>query len=1042
MTGATGATGDPGAAGEAGPPGEAGVLEGTIQGTVIATDSRPLAGVTVTLTMGGAPIPSDAGSSGTTTTAADGTFSFPNLAIGAYALSFAEPGFTSKSISVGNSTGGPTVLAVTMASDTTPGVDAPTFKVAITSSNGLTDPYAVGFGTTVTVALTNIGETGEATYGAAAFTYKWTIGTAVTSANPTGAYTFSPAPTSTSTTASFTTMTVAQTKSVETYAVANPVDAGNVGYFARLGVLGFNPDETGRYTVGITASDPEGHNYSFSQTIKSTWQAPGIADVPVGNPVYLQGDTFAAPNWLQQGTSYWKWPNTSWTWSFSSCTDASGTAFTCPTLNDAATQYPSFLPASAGTYVLSVTQASTYANAGTTGLGLDAGPGPGGAYGTETDTLTVYAGGWLGIMNGGSTSCTSCHVAGGGGGAPDMFSPWNNTSHASAMKRKIDGLATSHFGESCLECHTLGWSEVATAQTASNGGFFFEQATQLFGGVPWAYPSPMTSTSYSTMVTDYPILGNLGGIQCENCHGPASGAAVAHPGNLAGNSTEVGFVQARASWSAEVCASCHEEAKSHFFPGQWALTKHGNIQVAQQRASVESKATTYGGGADLQSGAQFCARCHSAQGFARYVNMLKNGVFGRYDFITMDDKKLSATNAPTTAWLSSIGLNAAEVQSQTCQACHDPHSNGAYSAAYGSDAGVLGPVDCSQQANNANPACMQLRIYDHLPGLPSGQGAISGVGEGALCMACHNGRNGEHTDTFNSAPYAETPHDSTATEALFGFNAFFVPRYNPSPHLAVEDTCSGCHVKIPTAAEADAGYSSNHGFVTDLTICQNCHGSAAVDGKAIQSQVSTEMASLNTAITAAIKGTIMNANAANGLCVQVSSISDANCTGGSCKSSQVVPAVPFPVPISNVWIPAGQITAVTGSSTTATITLKTGLNIPYFDPKTLAYVSTTSGTVKMSVPIYTIVTGVTDPTTCAGSSTAMGGIVGTTANQLFPASTPAGFVAGSGPDPSIIPKAIWNYNMLSNEGSGGLHNFPWTTAVLQATLTQLGTWAP
>jgi hypothetical protein len=316
---------------------------------------------------------------------------------------------------------------------------------------------------------------------------------------------------------------------------------------------------------------------------------------------------------------------------------------------------------------------------------------------------------------------------------------------------------------------------------------------------------------------------------------------------------------------------------------------------------------------------------------------------------------------------------------------------------------------------------MQLRLYDQLPGLPSGQGAISGVGEGALCMACHNGRNGEHTDTVNSSPYAETPHDSTATEALFGFNAFFVPRYSPSPHLAIQDTCAGCHVKIPTASEADAGFTSNHAFKTDLSICKTCHGSASVDGAAIQSQVATEMAALNTAITGGVSATVLAANAVP-LCVQVGSISDAKCTGGSCKSSQVVPAVPFPTPPSNVVIPANGIASVSGTSS-LTINLKAGLNIPYYDPLDVnmqTVIGTTAGLKKLSVSSYTMFPLPAGTTTCNG----VAGQAGNT--PVFPAS-------------GILAKAIWNYNSLNNEGSGGIHNFPWTNQVIQATMAQLST---
>ena len=114
-----------------------------------------------------------------------------------------------------------------------------------------------------------------------------------------------------------------------------------------------------------------------------------------------------------------------------------------------------------------------------------------------------------------------------------MFTPWENTAHESALQRKLDGLATSYFQESCMECHTTGWSEVTTAQTAANGGFFYEKNTEvgLDGGL-WQFPSPLVPGDYVSMVTNYPTLGYLGAVQCENCHGPAEGPAVNHPGNV------------------------------------------------------------------------------------------------------------------------------------------------------------------------------------------------------------------------------------------------------------------------------------------------------------------------------------------------------------------------------------------------------------------------------------------------------------------------------------------------------------------------------
>ncbi len=1062
-TGSAGPAGPPGEAGAQGPPGPPGpsgtsgdagttALVGTIGGSVLsAADSRPLSNVTVALGVAADGAISDAGAPTTAKTDGTGTFSLKNEPIGFYSLAFSASGFVSKTITVGNSVGGPTILAVTLATDTTTtaGVvgaaaaattataDAPTFQLSVSSSNGSTDPYAVGFGTTVTVNVSSFADASG--YDAGAFTYAWKVVTAPTTTNPGGKYSFTGTPTPSS--AAFTTMSLAQTKAVEMYPYASPLDAGaSMGYIGRAGVLGINPDETGNYTVALTATDPEGHFYTFSQTIRSTWQTPNLANVPVGNPVYLQGDTFAAPNWLEQGASFWMWPNTSWTWTVTQA--PTGSAVATATLAGANTQYPSFVPDAVGEYDLQVVETSTYAVPGT-GPGWDAG-----TYGTQTTKVAVYAGTYLGIANQTNLLCATCHSADAGayftpglgqidqvgGLAPDFFSAWQGTAHASALQRKMDGWVGGHFGEACLQCHTLGWSNVATAQNNKlNGGFTYQMSQTGNDGGLWGWPAtitapdggPLTPGPYEDLVSNYPKLAPMAAIQCENCHGPAEGPATTHPNSLP-------LYNARVDWSAQICASCHEERASHNLPSQWGPSKHGNLQLAIQRATVESKASTYGGGADPQSGAQFCARCHSAQGFVQYVRLLTNGATGRYDFITTDDKKLApgGANAPTAAYLSSIGLNAAQVQSQTCVACHDPHSNAVYGAA---------GVDCSKQGNNGNVACRQLRIYDSLPGLPSGQGAISGVGAGAVCMACHNGRNGEHTDTVNSSPYAETPHDSTATEALFGFNAFFVPRYNPSPHLAIKDTCVGCHVNLPSAANTAAGETVNHAFKTDSTICSNCHGSTAVDGSALQAQVKTELATLGTAIVNKEIADVAALNSTTGLnlglCVRASGIASPLCTGGSCASSQVPAAVPFPIAPSNVWLPPGTIKSVAlgGPSTSVTLNLNANtLSIPYFDPQQITtQVGTLTAPVKLSVAIYTIQAGsggVGGTTSCGAAFVPAPAFAGNT--QTVQGTAYAGYVYLPS---TVTAKSVWNWNMLSNEGSGGLHNFPWTTAVISAT---------
>ena len=65
---------------------------------------------------------------------------------------------------------------------------------------------------------------------------------------------------------------------------------------------------------------------------------------------------------------------------------------------------------------------------------------------------------------------------------------------------------------------------------------------------------------------------------------------------------------ARASWSAAVCGSCHQEAPNHYKPTQWVKGMHSDLSLAYLEGTAENNRTT-----------QVCGRCHSAQGFARYA---------------------------------------------------------------------------------------------------------------------------------------------------------------------------------------------------------------------------------------------------------------------------------------------------------------------------------------------------------------------------------------------------------------------------------------
>jgi hypothetical protein len=172
-----------------------------------------------------------------------------------------------------------------------------------------------------------------------------------------------------------------------------------------------------------------------------------------------------------------------------------------------------------------------------------------------------------------------------------------------------------------------------------------------------------------------------------------------------------------------------------------------------------------------------------------------------------------------------------------------------------------------------------------------------------------------------------------------------------------------------------------------------------------------------------------------GLCVRVTGIADNNCTGASCASSQVPTAVPFPIAPSNVWLPAGTVKSLSFSSpsTSVSLTLNTNtLSIPYFDPIRIAtQIGTLSAPAKVSTAIYTIMAGsggVSGSNGCGAAFVPAAPFASNT--QMVQGAPVAGYVYLPS---TVTAKAVWNNTQLNNEQSFGIHNLPWTNAVIGAT---------
>ncbi|MBC8184984.1 T9SS type A sorting domain-containing protein [candidate division KSB1 bacterium] len=252
----------------------------------------------------------------------------------------------------------------------------------------------------------------------------------------------------------------------------------------------------------------------------------GLSNVGVGTQMYLVGQfqdsTLTAPTWTVTGP------------------EGSAATITVSVPYDASTRVSMFIPDVVGTYVVDFTD------------------------GEYTASLTINAGTYVGMADGG---CHFCHA--------DEVADWEATGHADMLVRGLDGTASSHYGEGCISCHTVGFDTLA-----NNAGFDDRE---------FVFPDSLFVGQYDNMVAQYGDAMKLANIQCESCHGPAS----AHNGDV----TDSKMVS---SLDAANCAWCHDSGTHHVFPAQWRTAGHANPPAR-----------------DSWSGS--CARCHAGTGFVQYA---------------------------------------------------------------------------------------------------------------------------------------------------------------------------------------------------------------------------------------------------------------------------------------------------------------------------------------------------------------------------------------------------------------------------------------
>ncbi len=261
-----------------------------------------------------------------------------------------------------------------------------------------------------------------------------------------------------------------------------------------------------------------------------------------------------------------------------------------------------------------------------------------------------------------------------------------------------------------------------------------------------------------------------------------------------------------------------------------------------------------------------------------------------------------------------------------------------------------------------------------------------------------------------------TPHASAQGDVLFGFNAYFGSRLQPSPHLAVADSCAGCRYANPTASEQAAGQTTSHSFVVDGTICASCH-TPGLDPAALQAKYQAGFDQLRGLFAAKTLAPIAAAVAPPGATLVARAYDPA--TGlYSSASPSTLNVVIAAAPVAVTFTPIG---ATPGTAYGPSVGAGLTLDLPA--PVTVQWVDASGSPVGAPVPVSNLTVPIASlalPPPASGP-------------QLTPFNAPT----ANADDVQILYKAHWNLSLLDHDNTLGVHNPDFYDAVFAGTTSAL-----